>query len=233
MPDHPTAEGAKVGIEKLWNDINKTGPGTPDPVTFLDGCVLLMNSLAARVRKRPKPGVHCMLGITAAFCWRRFTDGRNQQLNTMNKVKTILYAEDDLIVLTAYQNRLKQAGYHVIPARDGLEAMKRLAVFSPDLILLDLMMPKFNGEEVLLFIRNNPALKKIPVIILSTNSILDVAQEHLLESSQKRLIKSLCTPASVLAAIEQALAETPVETTEPASNQITVSFASSLQAATA
>jgi len=43
MPDHPTADGVKEEIEKLWNDINKTSPGTPDPATFLDGCVPLMN----------------------------------------------------------------------------------------------------------------------------------------------------------------------------------------------
>jgi len=159
--------------------------------------------------------------------------GWNQPLKNMDKIKTILYAEDDCIVLKAYQNRLQQAGYHVIPARDGLEAMRRLAIFAPDLILLDLIMPKFNGEEVLLFIRNNPALAKVPVIVLSTNSVLDVAQEHLLESSQKRLIKSQCTPATLLAAIEAVLADAPVETTGPASEPIPVAFSPALHAATA
>jgi CheY-like chemotaxis protein len=151
----------------------------------------------------------------------------------MNQVKTILYVEDDLIVLTAYQNRLQQEGYHVIPARDGLEAMKRLAVFVPDLILLDLMLPRFNGEEVLLFIRNNPQLAKVPVIVLSTNSILDVAQEHLLEGSHKRLIKSHCTPATLLAAIEEVFADASAEKTMPASDPIPVSFSPVLHAARA
>jgi CheY-like chemotaxis protein len=128
---------------------------------------------------------------------------------------------------------LRQAGYQVIPARDGLEAMRQLSIFAPDLILLDLMMPRFNGDEVLHFIRTNPFLTKVPVIILSTNSVLDAAQEHLLESSRKRLIKSLCTPATLLTAIEEVLTGAPAETASPASNQIPVSFSPELHAATA
>ncbi|MDD5141167.1 MAG: response regulator [Verrucomicrobiales bacterium] len=133
----------------------------------------------------------------------------------MNKVKTILYVEDDLVVLTAHQARLKQSGYHVIPARDGLEAIKRLSVFVPDLVLLDLVLPKFNGEEVLQFIRKNPLLAKVPVIILSTNSISDMAQEHLLESANKRLIKSHCTVGVLLMAIKEALGGEVAEKTGP------------------
>ena len=151
----------------------------------------------------------------------------------MNKVKTILYAEDDLIVLTAYQKCLQQAGYQVIPARDGVEAMKQLSMFVPDLVLLDLMLPKFSGEEVLQFIRTNPRLTMIPVIILSTNSIVDMAQEHLLEGSHKRLLKSHCTPATLLAAIAEVLTGIPAETTHSASEPIPVSFSSMLHAVTA
>ena len=151
----------------------------------------------------------------------------------MNKVKTILYAEDDLIVLTAYQKCLQQAGYQVIPARDGVEAMKQLSLLVPDLVLLDLMLPRLNGEEVLLFMRNNLLLARIPVVVLSTNSILDVAQEHLLEDSQRRLYKSQCTPAILLAAIAEVLTDAPAEKTCSASAPIPVSFPLALHAATA
>jgi two-component system, chemotaxis family, sensor kinase CheA len=144
----------------------------------------------------------------------------------MTKVRTILYAEDDLIVLTVYKKRLEAAGFHVIPARDGLEAIKNLSIFVPDLVLLDLMMPKFNGEEVLQFIRTNPRFAKMPVIILSTNSIRDLAQEHVLEKADKRLIKSRCTSESLLEAIQYLLAGVEAEKTEQPANEIEDSFSS-------
>jgi CheY-like chemotaxis protein len=129
----------------------------------------------------------------------------------MAKVRTILYAEDDLVVLTVYKKRLEQAGFHVIPARDGLEAVKKLSTFVPDLVLLDLSMPKLNGEDVLQFIRDNFHLAKVPVIILSTNSIRNLAQEHILENANKRLIKSRCSSETLLEAIQYLLAGTDAE----------------------
>ena len=62
---------------------------------------------------------------------------------TMKPPKTILYAEDDEVTLYAYASRLEQAGYIVQTAVDGLEAIKCLHHFPPDLMLLDLMLPKF------------------------------------------------------------------------------------------
>src|SRR5271154_650934 len=121
----------------------------------------------------------------------------------MTKVKTILFAEDDHLLLTLYRKHLQQAGYHVIPAQDGLEAMKNLALFVPDLVVLDLMMPKFNGEEVLRFISKNERLAKVPLVILSSNSVLDVATEHFLERADKRLLKDFCTPTLLVETVQE------------------------------
>jgi DNA-binding response OmpR family regulator len=138
----------------------------------------------------------------------------------MDKIRTILYAEDDLVVLTAYQARLQQAGFHVISARDGIEAIKRLSAFVPDLLLLDLMLPKFDGADVLRFMDTNAALGKVPVIILSTNSVSVTAHENLLGRAQKRLLKSQCTAKILLAAIEEVLAGAAAPRTRPAADQI-------------
>jgi two-component system, OmpR family, alkaline phosphatase synthesis response regulator PhoP len=124
----------------------------------------------------------------------------------MTKVKTILFAEDDQLLLTLYRKQLQQAGYHVIPAQDGLEAMRNLSMFVPDLVVLDLMMPKFNGEEVLQYVCNNLRLAKVPLIILSSNSVVDAGNEHLLERADKRLLKYQCTPTILLATIKELLA---------------------------
>lgn len=125
----------------------------------------------------------------------------------MNQQKTILYAEDDVVTLTAYRNRLEQQGYVVHSATDGLEALKWLHLSPPDLILLDLMLPKFNGEEILKYIQANPALGMIPVIILSTNSILTAANEPLVEKAERHFLKHDCTFPKLLEAIEELLAE--------------------------
>jgi CheY-like chemotaxis protein len=130
---------------------------------------------------------------------------RDQATMDNSAAKTILFIDDDPIVLMAYRTSMAQAGYAVETARDGLEAMRQLALITPDVIILDLMLPKFNGVEIMGFIRGNPKLKNIPVIVLSTHSIIDSEGEPMLETAQRRLIKETCTPASMLEAIQEAL----------------------------
>ncbi len=129
----------------------------------------------------------------------------------MIKAKTILYVEDDPVVQTAYGRRLEREGFSIESARDGLEAMKVLLRLVPDLVVLDLMLPKFDGGEVLKFMQANPRLKTVPVIILSTNSIVDADEEYVLEGANRRFIKDQCTFPMVLQAIQNLLTETPAK----------------------
>lgn len=133
----------------------------------------------------------------------------------MAKVKTILFAEDDQVLLTLYRKHLQQAGYHVIPAQDGLEAMRNLSMFVPDLVILDLMMPKFNGEEVLEYVCNHGRLNIVPLIILSSNNVVDKGNEHLLQRADRHLLKYHCTPAILLKTIQE-LFSTQLEDEEAA-----------------
>jgi CheY-like chemotaxis protein len=124
--------------------------------------------------------------------------------------KTIVFVEDDPVVLTAYRNHLEQGGFHIKPVTDGLEAMKMLSRFVPDLVILDLMLPRFNGVDVLKYIRSNSSLKAVPVITLSTNSIVDATDESVLERAHKRLLKDSCTPAIMLQTVQELLTEQSV-----------------------
>ena len=126
-----------------------------------------------------------------------------------SNAQTILFVEDDLVVLTVYRRRLEQEGFHVETAADGVEAMKQLMLFAPDVVILDLMLPKVNGADVLKFIRKTQRLEKVPVIILSTNSIIDGKSDSILETAQRRLIKDTCTPASILEVIREVLPPPP------------------------
>jgi CheY-like chemotaxis protein len=120
--------------------------------------------------------------------------------------KTILFIDDDPTIILAYRTRLTQAGYVVQPAGDGLEAMRQLALTVPDIIILDLVMPKFNGVEIMGFIRSNPKLKNTPVIVLSSQSIIDSDDEPILETACRRLIKGASSPDKMLEAIQELLA---------------------------
>ena len=127
------------------------------------------------------------------------------------KAKNIVFVEDNEVVLAAYRIAIQREGYCVQPASDGLEAMRILHSTVPDLVVLDLMLPKFNGVEVLNYIRSDMRLKTLPVIIFSTNSIIDSEDEPLLEGATKRLIKSQCNATILLQAIRDVLAGTTPE----------------------
>jgi DNA-binding response OmpR family regulator len=83
---------------------------------------------------------------------------------------TILVADDeeDLRELVTY--RLTRSGYRVIGAGDGLQALKLAAERTPDLMVLDVMMPKLDGYELTRRVRAEAALRSIPVILLTARS---------------------------------------------------------------
>lgn len=79
----------------------------------------------------------------------------------------ILLAEDDKFISLAYQDGLSRAGFEVIAATDGVEALDKARKEKPELILLDLVMPIKNGFEVLEELKADKELKNVPIIILS------------------------------------------------------------------
>jgi DNA-binding response OmpR family regulator len=127
----------------------------------------------------------------------------------MTKRKTILFAEDDEVLLISYGKHLEKAGYRVITARDGLVTMNNLFQFAPDLLILDLMLPKFEGEKLLQFIWSPPRLTKVPVIILSSKSSVEPEYEILMKFAAKYLIKQDCTPAILLEAVREQISGEP------------------------
>ena len=82
----------------------------------------------------------------------------------------ILLAEDDRFQRKAAEASLRRSGYVVIAAADGEEALRLARSEAPDLILLDLIMPKLQGFEVLRALKQDPATAGIPVIVLSNLS---------------------------------------------------------------
>jgi len=86
----------------------------------------------------------------------------------MPKTKSkILLIEDDEFLYKILMIKLKQAGFDALLAVDGQEGIARAKKVKPDLILLDLILPKINGFEVLEEVKKDPHLKEVPVVILS------------------------------------------------------------------
>ena len=118
---------------------------------------------------------------------------------------TILLAEDDLTLRDMYQIRLESSDYRVLVAANGEEALKVLEENKPDVILLDIMMPKINGLDVLEKIKKNPATKDIPVIILTVLVQDQTRVKGLMTGADDYLIKSETMPGEVVKRIEAVL----------------------------
>lgn len=84
-----------------------------------------------------------------------------------NKNKTILFVEDDLNLLKLITESLEDAGYKVIKALDGEDCIEILKDIKPDLILLDLILPKKDGFDVLSETSKDQMTKNIPIIVLT------------------------------------------------------------------
>ncbi len=88
----------------------------------------------------------------------------------------ILVADDDKLVQSAFSDILEYSGYTVISAWDGEEAFVKARQERPDLILLDIMMPKRNGIQVAQDLKADPATRHIPIIIVTALSGTPAAQ---------------------------------------------------------
>jgi DNA-binding response OmpR family regulator len=85
----------------------------------------------------------------------------------MPETYTILLVEDDLFLSALLKTRLKNEGFTVLHAADGEQAVEMLKTTKPDLVLLDLILPKRSGFEVMEVLQSDPELNKSPVFIIS------------------------------------------------------------------
>lgn len=87
-----------------------------------------------------------------------------------NKKQKILMIEDDKFLRKIYRDKLTRAGFDFIEATNGIEGANKIISEKPDLVLLDLILPRKNGFDVLIDMKRNLNTKNIPVIILSNLS---------------------------------------------------------------
>ena len=122
-------------------------------------------------------------------------------------MKTILLVDDDPIILQVYRGPLERAGYQVKVADDGLAAMKVVLQLRPDVVVLDVLMPKVDGAYVLRYIHSQPELRGTKVIVLSSAALADAAKTTLDQNPDRTFLKSEVTPKIMLQAISELLGD--------------------------
>ena len=118
----------------------------------------------------------------------------------------ILIVEDDPLMSRMYQKIFTFEGYEVEMAGDGVEGLEKVRSFKPTLILLDIMMPKMNGMEVLEKLKADPDLKSIPVVMLTNLAGQQDAEAALEKGAIKYIVKSEYEPKQVTNMVKEILA---------------------------
>lgn len=112
--------------------------------------------------------------------------------------KKVLLVEDEEIMINLLQKKLVQEGYEVLVARNGEEGLSMMKEVKPDIVLLDIIMPKMSGFEVMEEVRKDTELKKIPIVVISNSGQpveLDKAKEL---GARDWLIKTEFDPQEVI-----------------------------------
>jgi CheY-like chemotaxis protein len=107
----------------------------------------------------------------------------------------VLFVEDDASVAQMYRLKLELDGYNVDVAGDGLLALEKARTAHPDIIFLDLRLPKMDGLSVLEALRADPMTASIPVVILSNWNERELVERGVKLGALDHLIKSQTTPA--------------------------------------
>ena len=121
-------------------------------------------------------------------------------------MKKILVIEDDPVVAHIYRNRLEKEGYTVEVCEDGQAGFYRIHEFHPHGVLLDLMLPKMNGIDILKKIRAEAEFAQIPVIVFTNAYVPNMIQDAMSAGASQVCNKATLTPRQVLDSLHLLLA---------------------------
>ena len=113
-------------------------------------------------------------------------------------MKKILIIEDNQIVANVYRNKLAVEGYQTEIAPDGETGLKIMRTFQPDIMILDLMLPKMSGVDVIKEVRSEADFTKLPIIVFSNTYLTNLIQEAWKAGANKCLSKASCSPQEIL-----------------------------------
>ncbi len=131
-------------------------------------------------------------------------------------MKKILIIEDDRIVSNVYRNKLAMEGYEAEVALDGETGLKMMRTFQPDAIVLDLMLPKMSGVEVIRQIRSEADFSKLPIIVFSNTYLTNLIQDAWKAGATKCVSKINCPPKDLLDLMRRTIGGGAVSPARPA-----------------
>jgi len=134
-----------------------------------------------------------------------FSGGFGPSLSPDAPSHKILLVEDDFFLADIYQTKLSIANYNVLVAQDGMDGLEQAQAQIPDLILLDIMLPKMDGLDVLKRLKADDKTKNIPVILLSNLGQEFVVNGGMSLGAVDYLVKSDLTPREVIDKIKKYL----------------------------
>jgi len=122
-----------------------------------------------------------------------------------NEKTKVLIIEDDSYISDMYKIKFEASGFEVIIASDGVAGLKVLEKNRPDIILLDIIMPKMDGFSVLKAIKDNLTLSKIPVMLLTNLGQRENIEKGLKLGAASYVIKAHFTPSEIIKKVNEML----------------------------
>ncbi|NCN25128.1 response regulator [Candidatus Falkowbacteria bacterium CG10_big_fil_rev_8_21_14_0_10_37_14] len=119
----------------------------------------------------------------------------------------IVLVEDEQFLLEMYKMKFTADGYEVYTASNGVEALKVIAESKPDIVLLDLVMPKMDGYETLKHLRADAATAKLKVYLLSNLGQTGEIDRGVKEGANGYFVKSSMTPSQLSAEVKKVLGQ--------------------------
>ena len=118
-------------------------------------------------------------------------------------MKKVLIVEDEELIGDLLQKKLRQEGYYASVAIDGEAALKQIREEKPDIVLLDIVLPRLNGFEVLSELKKDEELRQIPVIIISNSGQPDEIEKAKELGVRDWLVKTEFDPREVLEKVQR------------------------------
>ena len=122
--------------------------------------------------------------------------------------KTVLVVDDSQAILDVLESAFEEAGFTVVAASDGEEVFRKMAVATPDALLLDLYMPKLNGADVCRLVKAHPHWKKTFLVLMSSR-ISDREVDMYRRLGVDEILRKPFDPATAVALVEKAVGLKP------------------------
>jgi DNA-binding response OmpR family regulator len=122
----------------------------------------------------------------------------------------VLLIDDDPLLLALLRHKLSARGYFVDTAEDGATGLERASAGGPDIIVLDMMMPVLDGRAVLQELRRTPALREVPVVVLTSRAREDDVLDMLRLGASDYLVKPF-SPDELTVRIDKLTANSGVQ----------------------